>query len=299
MNFNGIIYMWTCIPSNKSYIGQTIDEKRRENKFWNGDNEYTSEGSKICNARKKYGVERDTWVKTILEEIEADDKEELKTKLNELEIYYIKKYDTYNNGYNSTKGGNESYNPSQETKSLISSKMAEYHSLNHHHVKKEVAQKISQKRKLADRKNVNSAAKTIRRLSVNQIDPKTDKTLKTFPSMEAASKETGISASSIRMVCRHDKRKTAGGYKWEFSDENTDTAKKETKGFYWHKALKRWVAKIKVNGKSYTLGYFINENAAKEMYLTAKEQSANGAFMVWLEDIFNVKENIMKRYGEA
>lgn len=299
MKFNGIIYMWTCLYTNKSYVGQTVDEKYRENEFLDANNPYTSEGSKIYNARKKYGTDKTTWNKTILERVECETKKELKEQLNALEKYYIEKYDTYNNGYNSTKGGETSYAPSEKTKKLISAKIKHYHSLNHHHVKKEVAEKISKRQKEIVRKNINSKAKTIRKLSVNQIDPKTNQIIKTFTSMEEAGRETNTSPTSIRIVCRHGNRKTAGGFKWEFSDENQNVNKKEVKGYYWYKPLKRWTTKIKVKGKTYTLGYFINENAAKEMYLTAKSNANNGTFESWHEQLINEKEKIMKKYGEA
>lgn len=51
--------------------------------------------------------------------IQDDDLEKLHDKLDELEKYYIKKYDTFNNGYNSTEGG-FSGKLSDETKQKIS-----------------------------------------------------------------------------------------------------------------------------------------------------------------------------------
>ena len=55
----------------------------------------------------------------IIDRVENDDKECLINQLNALETYYIKKYDTMNNGYNMTEGG---YNGllSDETKHKIS-----------------------------------------------------------------------------------------------------------------------------------------------------------------------------------
>ena len=55
----------------------------------------------------------------IIDRVENDDKECLINQLNTLETYYIKKYDTMNNGYNMTEGG---YNGllSDETKHKIS-----------------------------------------------------------------------------------------------------------------------------------------------------------------------------------
>lgn len=52
---------------------------------------------KLYNAMNKYGKEN--FVCEVLEENVPID------KLNDREIYYIEKYDSFNNGYNSTKGG--------------------------------------------------------------------------------------------------------------------------------------------------------------------------------------------------
>ena len=41
----------------------------------------------------------------ILFELDFDTKDEAKGVLHEKEMYYIEKYDTFNNGYNMTKGG--------------------------------------------------------------------------------------------------------------------------------------------------------------------------------------------------
>lgn len=51
----GIIYKWTCNVSGKSYIGQTVNEKRREKDFLT---EGSYAGEKINNARKKYGLRK-------------------------------------------------------------------------------------------------------------------------------------------------------------------------------------------------------------------------------------------------
>ena len=48
----GIIYKYTS-PSDKVYIGQTVDERTRRKKFLNTNISYA--GLKIDNARKKYG----------------------------------------------------------------------------------------------------------------------------------------------------------------------------------------------------------------------------------------------------
>lgn len=114
----GIIYKWTCLKSGKSYIGQTINEKRREKEFFSNYECYTKEGSKIDNARKKYGLSKDVWKKDVLKRLWCKDgkEEELLERLNYWEKYYIKEFDTLKNGYNSTDGGSNGFLFSEETK---------------------------------------------------------------------------------------------------------------------------------------------------------------------------------------
>lgn len=52
--FSGIIYKYTS-PSGKVYIGQTRDERKRRSKWFSTGTYYA--GSKLENARKKYGPE--------------------------------------------------------------------------------------------------------------------------------------------------------------------------------------------------------------------------------------------------
>lgn len=89
----GCIYMYTNKINGMKYIGQTICKlKKRHWEHLNRDNSY------IDRALRKYGEEN--FDLSILED-NINDIE----KLNELEIFYINKYDTFNNGYNLTKGG--------------------------------------------------------------------------------------------------------------------------------------------------------------------------------------------------
>lgn len=92
------IYKITNQINGKVYIGQsTFIERRwkdeRTAAFSPSDDEYMSARSQ---AFRKYGLENFTF-----EIIEQCDK----TQLNEREKYWIKYYDSYNDGYNSTLGG--------------------------------------------------------------------------------------------------------------------------------------------------------------------------------------------------
>ena len=96
----GIIYKYTS-PVGKVYIGQTLNEKRRKNEFLDLNVRYA--GSRIENARKKYGPENFQY--EILEEKTYTEINEALLDLNFLEGYYIGLYNSLENGYNMTNGG--------------------------------------------------------------------------------------------------------------------------------------------------------------------------------------------------
>ena len=92
------IYKITNLINNQCYIGQSINiekrwtqEKRRA--FKDNDLDYNT---LLSQAFRKYGVENFSF--EILEECQ-------KEELDEKEIYYISKYNSYFNGYNQTTGG--------------------------------------------------------------------------------------------------------------------------------------------------------------------------------------------------
>ena len=95
----GIIYRYKS-PSGKYYIGQTINEERRRRCFLY-DESYG--GSKIDRARKKYGPKNFEY--TVLIKVEGDNQDEVKHYLDELEIGFIRMYNSIENGYNIVKGG--------------------------------------------------------------------------------------------------------------------------------------------------------------------------------------------------
>lgn len=95
---NGVIYIIKNKINNNVYIGQTIQPIKER---WKCHCRKASENSNEKNmaiklAILKYGVEN--FSIDILEECNVED-------LNKREIFYINKYDSYRNGYNSTLGG--------------------------------------------------------------------------------------------------------------------------------------------------------------------------------------------------
>ena len=102
------IYIITCTKSNNSYVGQAKDIRKRLREHLEGINYYIKYGTNnyrenihLINAWKKYG--ENYFVFDILELCDKD-------KLNEREIYWIKYYDSFNNGYNMTSGGQDNCN---------------------------------------------------------------------------------------------------------------------------------------------------------------------------------------------
>jgi group I intron endonuclease len=107
----GVIYCYHCIATRKKYIGKTIHEERRKVRH-----KYDSKKgieNKFYRAVKKYGW--DQFIYGIIEECDVN-------VLGEQEVFYIDYFDTYNNGYNSTLGGDgiSGFSPSEESKKRMS-----------------------------------------------------------------------------------------------------------------------------------------------------------------------------------
>lgn len=102
----GLIYLCQCIKTSKYYVGQTTQdlESRKKAHFCSSYNENRNDYNvKFHKAIRKYGCDNFTW--KVLVEIKANSADDLAESLNDLEWYYIKKYNSYLNGYNSTRGG--------------------------------------------------------------------------------------------------------------------------------------------------------------------------------------------------
>lgn len=105
----GYVYLSTCVVTNKVYVGITIQKfyKRRcehiKVSFNSNDKAYNHH---FHRAIRKYGKENFKW--EVLETIKKETREELIQELKRLEIKYIKKYNSKQNGYNSTDGGDSS-----------------------------------------------------------------------------------------------------------------------------------------------------------------------------------------------
>ena len=94
----GRIYIIRNKVNNKVYIGQTIHTlHERFLQHTRASRIRLSPHRKLCNAIRKYGKEQ-FYIELLEDNIPL-------SLLNEREIYYIEKYDSYNEGYNATVGG--------------------------------------------------------------------------------------------------------------------------------------------------------------------------------------------------
>lgn len=96
----GIIYRAFNKINEKSYIGQTIVSLATRKSRHYGDAELKNSNYKFARALRKYKKEDWEWI--ILEEANYLD-------LDNLEINYITKFDSFKNGYNSNLGGKGEY----------------------------------------------------------------------------------------------------------------------------------------------------------------------------------------------
>lgn len=104
--YTGCIYKIENTINNKIYIGQTsrgIKSRWRQHKYAAT---HTQEHNFVLyNAMNKYGI--DNFNISAICEISCDNRDDLNDLLNNLEIYYIDKYNTLiPNGYNLSPGGN-------------------------------------------------------------------------------------------------------------------------------------------------------------------------------------------------
>ena len=93
MNRLGLIYRAVLKATNECYVGQCIDLVKRQNNHFNK----RYDGTKFHNAIIDHGWDAFYW-----EVLEKDIPEE---KLNEREIFWVDYYDSFNNGFNETRGG--------------------------------------------------------------------------------------------------------------------------------------------------------------------------------------------------
>ena len=136
MTRTGIIYGYTNLESGRMYIGQTLHPERR----WNA-HRY---GKYKNGWHKDYQKNPEKYEYSVIEyDVSAD-------KLDEREMFWIKFFDSYNNGYNLTEGGHSvrGYKYTDEAKQKISeSHKGEKNPFYGRHHSEETRRKMSERMK--------------------------------------------------------------------------------------------------------------------------------------------------------
>lgn len=136
--FKGYIYRHWIVNDEsveKNYIGQVYNRTPEERWGINGSGYKPVKGKEpthFYNAIQLYGW--DNFNHKVLFSIECETLEELVFWLDEWEKYYIEKYDSFKNGYNSTLGGRGclGITHTKETRKKISDTLKEYCGEKHH-----------------------------------------------------------------------------------------------------------------------------------------------------------------------
>lgn len=217
------IYKITNTVNGKCYIGQSRDIEARWQKHLSA---YKSSPDwELYRAFKKYGISKFTF--EIVEECQINE-------LNEREIYWIAQYDSFNNGYNMTLGG-EACNGTNDKKvyqyTVSGDFVAEYKSA--HEAARvlniqftNICKVCRGERKTAggfgwsyDKHDSVQPIKT-KRLGDGTVlqFTKEGQFIAEYPTAAEADRMTGISRTTIGLVCK-GKGKTAGGFVWKYKND--------------------------------------------------------------------------------
>jgi len=230
------IYVIENKLDGKKYIGQSLDIEERFRRH-----RYREINEHLKNSFKKYGHENFEF--KILATIESNDyktKQEIKNKLNDLEIMYIASFDATNplKGYNIRKGGTYRINyevPLSRREKISLSLKGRVTSEN---VKEKIS--LSLKGRIANNKGKKQSKETIeKRVRSNTGKKRSEETKKKISKAKIGKKiencrgkkiiciETSevfisIKAAERKYNCRgifsciNGKCKTAAGYRWEY-----------------------------------------------------------------------------------
>jgi group I intron endonuclease len=231
----GCIYAAVCFINGKIYIGQTINYIKRIERHQNSKDDVY-----FHRAIRKYGKENFGFC-IIHDNIDI-------MWLDDWEIYYISKYDSYNRikGYNSTPGGKctRGVIPSLETRLKLSK-------AHKGRIKsEETCKKISESKKgciisqeTIDGLNIyrqsekhkeqmkklheSTRGKPLKKEHIEKLGKKVIQLdlngnyLNTYDSTSEASRKTNVSRSGIGKCCNgRPKNKTSGGFIWKFVESN-------------------------------------------------------------------------------
>lgn len=217
------IYKITNTENGKCYIGQSRDIEARWQKHLSA---YKScPDWELYRAFKKYGISKFTF--EIIEECQIKE-------LNEREIYWITQYDSFNNGYNMTLGGEACNGTNDKTVyqyDLSGYLIGEYKSA--HEASRSLNIQFTNickvcrgERKTAGgfgwsyEKHDNIQPIKTKRLGDGTVlqFTKDGQFVAEYPTAAEADRITGINRTTIGLVCK-GKGKTAGGFVWKYKNE--------------------------------------------------------------------------------
>lgn len=201
----GVVYVVTNRVNSKKYVGQTTNYKMRKQQHLNNSKSVNASdyNSLLHRAIRKYGKENFEW--SVEYRVVAINKSLLKESLNIAEKHYIEEYDSYNNGYNMTLGGEGAlgWTHNEGTKKFLSeSQKGENGHWYGVSLPIETRLKMSNNRKKTPVVQINEDGYILNR----------------FESANEAMRQTGVDSGSIIGCCKHRYGKnTAGGFRWEYA----------------------------------------------------------------------------------
>lgn len=221
MKHEGVIYKYTNVLNGKVYIGKTINEEHRKVEHRN-----SKKIDHFHNAIRKYGFDKFKY--EVIFRLKSHDKKRLNCVLNLMEKFYIRRYNSYYKGYNSTLGGdgNQLEKLPKEwkekiSKSLIGNTRRRGKSFTNEQLKK----LKGRKRPIVTdemRKNIKERLyKTVYQFSLD------GKLIAKYNSVIEAASINKLPKSSVAQACRRQKH-TYKGYKWCYA-QNSIENNNETK----------------------------------------------------------------------
>lgn len=221
------IYKIENLINGSIYIGQSIDIEKRWSTHISILNQNNHYNAHLQNAWNKYGSENFKF--SIVEECKQ-------FELNDREIYWIDKYDSFINGYNLTHGGGntEAFSKSVIQFDMNGKELNRYFSISEAETTtginySMISECCSNKRKTAggyiwqyENDFVSIPSWHFQSRKFREICQINDdgKIINTFSSSAEAKRVTGICDTSIIRCCRGTLQ-SAGGYKWRYLNDLT------------------------------------------------------------------------------
>ena len=202
----GYIYKFENKINRKIYIGKTKNIKER---IYQHSHVTKNKNTKFGNALRKYGINMFDF--NILVTIHSKSSDNLDIILNCLEKYFIKKYNSFNNGYNCTLGGDGTINfkHSEETKNKLRGRIVS------EETRKKIRHALKGKpchRRLTDKWR--SSVIEAKSIPIKQFS-KDGIFIKQWSSITKAARFYNLPISCISRVCKNE-RKSCGGFIWKY-----------------------------------------------------------------------------------